>query len=294
MGKCGTGGESADGLEPQVRGQSTLHSQSRLGPFVALTARTWSLLKLSTDDCRFATAVLDAVLAVALSPACASCQASLEHPTDGPVCAACWRSILPLTPPLCDRCGDPLRTWRSVQAAPSLCPRCRRLRSSVDRARAIGAYDGALRAIIHALKYDGRRSLADRLAELMRDRGADILTGAACVVPVPLHASRHRERGFNQAADLARPLGLPVRHALRRVRATPTQTGLPSARRHRNVRDAFAATREAHTLGGTIVVLVDDVCTTGATLDACARVLKALGAAEVRALTAARVVAQPR
>jgi ComF family protein len=181
-----------------------------------------------------------------------------------------------------------------VHAAPSLCPRCRRLRSSVDRARAIGAYDGALRAIIHALKYDGRRSLADRLAALMRDRGADILTGAACVVPVPLHASRRRERGFNQAADLARPLGLPVRHALRRVRATPTQTGLPSARRHRNVRDAFAATREAQTLGGTIVVLVDDVCTTGATLDACARVLKALGAAEVRALTAARVVAQPR
>jgi ComF family protein len=181
-----------------------------------------------------------------------------------------------------------------VHAEPPLCPRCRRLRSSVDRGRAIGAYDGALRAIIHALKYDGRRSLAKRLAALMRERGADILAGAAWAVPVPLHPSRRRERGFNQADDLARPLGLPVRHALRRVRATPTQTGLPSAQRHRNVRDAFAATRAADALGGTIVVLVDDVCTTGATLDACARVLKALGAAEVRALTAARVVERPR
>jgi ComF family protein len=181
-----------------------------------------------------------------------------------------------------------------VDLASSRCPRCRRRRSSVDRARAIGAYDGALRAIVHALKYDGRRSLAGRLAGLMRDRGADILAGATWVVPVPLHPSRRRERGFNQAADLAQALGLPVCHALRRVRATPTQTGLPSARRHKNVRDAFAATGAAPALAGAIVVLVDDVCTTGATLDACALVLKTLGVAEVRALTAARVVAQPR
>jgi ComF family protein len=151
-----------------------------------------------------------------------------------------------------------------------------------------------LRAIIHALKYDGRRSLARRLAPLMRARGGDILAGACCVVPVPLHASRVRERGFNQAADLAGPLGLPVVHALRRVRATATQTGLPSARRHKNVRDAFQPTRAARAVDRAIVVLVDDVCTTGATLEACARVLKACGAAEVRALTAARVVAQPR
>jgi ComF family protein len=164
----------------------------------------------------------------------------------------------------------------------------------VDRARAIGAYDGALRAIVHALKYDGRRSLAGPLGGLMRDRGADILAGATHAVPVPLHSSRRRERGFNQATDLARPLGLPVVQALQRIRATPTQTSLPAARRHRNVRDAFAATRHARALGGAIVVLVDDVCTTGATLDACALVLKDRGVAEVRALTAARVVARPR
>jgi ComF family protein len=160
---------------------------------------------------------------------------------------------------------------------------------AIDRARAIGDYDGALRAIMQAFKYEGRRSLAVPLGVLMRLRGADVLDGAACVVPVPLHASRRRHRGFNQALDLARRLDLPVIHALSRVRATPTQTGLPAAQRHRNVRDAFALARGGDTVRGSIVVLIDDVRTTGATLEACARVLKGAGAAEVRALTAARV-----
>jgi ComF family protein len=177
----------------------------------------------------------------------------------------------------------------------------------VDRARAIGTYDGALRAIIHALKYEGRRSLARPLADLMRARGAEMLQGADWVVPVPLHASRLRERGFNQAYDLAHHIGLPVRQALRRHKATPSQTGLPAARRHRNVRDAFLLARRfggskarmwadrRDGLKGSIVVLVDDVSTTGATLEACARVLKeTAGVAEVRALTAARVVTMPR
>jgi ComF family protein len=173
----------------------------------------------------------------------------------------------------------------------------------VDRARAIGAYDGALRAIVHALKYEGRRSLARRLAALMRVRGADVLIGADWVVPVPLHPSRRRERGFNQAADLARHLGVPPRAALRRTRATGTQTGLPAARRRRNVRGAFAVVtgREGQErqkgpkrLKGSVVVLIDDVSTTGATLEACARVLKEAGVREVRALTAARVVTPRR
>jgi len=124
----------------------------------------------------------------------------------------------------------------------------------------------------------------------MRARGADMLEGAACAIPVPLHPLRRRQRGFNQAADLARHLGIPSVAALRRIRPTPTQTDLPAARRHRNVRDAFAVTRAARALSGAIVVLVDDVSTTGATLEACARVLKEAGVVEVRALTAARVV----
>ena len=227
-----------------------------------------------------------------LAPACAACNRPLEQPTQGPVCGACWQSIRPLTPPLCDRCGDPLPSWRVVSRPIALCPRCRRAARFVDRGRAIGAYDGALRGIIHAFKYEGRRSLARPLGALMRLRGADVLDGAAWAVPVPLHLSRRRHRGFNQAADLARHIGVPMVAALRRVRATQSQIGLPAARRHRNVRDAFAATRHAAALWDSIVVLIDDVSTTGATLESCARVLKESGVREVRALTAARVVAR--
>jgi len=229
---------------------------------------------------------------VVLAPACSACAAPLEQPTRGPICAGCWNSIAPLTPPLCDGCGDPLASWRT--ASVGRCPRCRRGRRAVDRSRAIGAYDGALRGIIHAFKYGGRRSLARPLAELMRTRGAEMLDGASAAVPVPLHFSRRRERGFNQADDLARHLGLPVVAALKRTRATAAQAELPAARRHGNVRGAFAPTRRAAALAGAVVLLVDDVSTTGATLDACARALKAAGVREVRALTAARVVSQPR
>ena len=236
----------------------------------------------------------DSVLSVALAPGCAACGELLAHPISGPVCDACWAAVLPITPPVCDRCADPLPTWRDVTVPLAVCPRCRRGRRAVDRARAVGEYAGPLRAIIHALKYERRRSLAKPLAAMMRQRGAAMLDGAVCAVPVPLHRSRRRHRGFNQSADLARHLGLPVAHALRRVRATATQTDLPAAQRHRNVRDAFTRTRAARGLGGAIVVLVDDVSTTGATLDACARSLKEGGVAEVRALTAARAVATRR
>ncbi len=157
---------------------------------------------------------------------------------------------------------------------------------------AVGLYDGSLRDIVHALKYDGRRSVARRLGALMRERGADVLDGADAVVPVPLHRRRLRARGFNQAAELGRHLGLPLRHALRRVRATPSQTDLPAGERHANVRGAFALARRIDVRGARLV-LVDDVSTTGATLDACARVLREAGAEDVRALTAARV-APPR
>jgi ComF family protein len=131
----------------------------------------------------------------------------------------------------------------------------------------------------------------------MRQRGAEILADATHAVPVPLHPARRRERGFNQAADLARHLGVPVLAALRRTRATAAQTGLPAAQRHGNVRNAFAVSRAGRRLSripAAIVVLVDDVSTTGATLEACARALKEAGVQEVRALTAARVVWPPR
>ena len=181
-------------------------------------------------------------------------------------------------------------SWRALGLPLAICRRCRRTHHDVSRSRAIGAYEGALRSIVHAFKYEGRRSLARPLAALMRARGADVFDGAAAVVPVPLHASRRRASGFNQADDLARRLGLPVVRALRRTRATATQADLPAARRHANVRGAFAPTGEALAVQGRIIVLIDDVSTTGATLESCARSLKACGADEVRAMTVARVV----
>lgn len=151
-----------------------------------------------------------------------------------------------------------------------------------------------MRAILHALKYGGRRTIARPLGRLMRERCADVLDGADFVTPVPLHWRRRWSRGFNQAAELAAALGLPVVHALGRARPTPSQTELPADRRHENVRRAFRTKRRAISrVRGACVVLVDDVRTTGATLEACAQALTEAGARDVRALTAARVVLPP-
>jgi ComF family protein len=235
----------------------------------------------------------DAALAVLLAPSCAACQRPLDQPTRGPVCLSCWDAVVPISPPVCEACGDPLPSWRVISVECSRCPRCRRRGTRIARGRTIGAYDGTLRTIVHALKYDGRRTLARPLAALLQRHGEDLLHGADVAVPVPLHRSKQRARGFNQAEEIARHLPLPTAQALRRVRATATQTDLPAARRHANVRGAFALSRRAR-VRGAIVILVDDVSTTGATLDACARVLLAGGAREVRALTAARVVSRSR
>jgi ComF family protein len=174
---------------------------------------------------------------------------------------------------------------------------------AIDRGRAAGHYEDALRDIIHAFKYEGRRSLARPLAALMHRQADDLLDGVDWLIPVPLHWRRERERGFNQASDLARaliaaatikPRRPRLLHALRRVKHTTVQAELPAARRHKNVRDAFALCRGTHQLSGSCVLIVDDVSTTGATIEACARVLKdAGGVKEVRAITAARVVTRP-
>jgi ComF family protein len=165
--------------------------------------------------------------------------------------------------------------------------------SSISVAAAAGDYIGSLRDIVHALKYDGRRSLARPLAARMRTRGSSMLHDADYVVPVPLHPWRHVRRGFNQAADLAKALDLPLVHALWRKRMTTAQSGLSAAARRRNVHGAFALSpllfrrRRDALLRDRVIVLVDDVRTTGATLSSCAEILLEAGAREVRALTAA-------
>jgi ComF family protein len=253
---------------------------------------------------RFSRHATDAAVAIVLGPLCAACHEPLDEPTRGAVCQSCWSAIVPITPPCCRTCGDPRPRWRGRvrlepdDAGPPIesnveddrCRRCLRVEPIVTLARSVGSYEGSLRAIVHALKYDPRRTIARHLATRMRTAGAAVLAGADFAVPVPLHPSRERSRGFNQARELARHLGLPMVDALARTRKTASQADLPAARRKANVRGAFEW-RQGEIAGSTIV-LVDDVSTTGATLNACAAALMDAGATEVRALTAAKAVAQ--
>jgi ComF family protein len=233
-----------------------------------------------------------------LAPVCAACRTRLERPLDSPICRRCWLAIPRLSPPLCDWCGDVLV---STSGLVPLCARCLDAPPGFDVARSAGRYDGALRDLIHAFKYERRRILAEPLARLLRHAGTPVLAGADAVVPVPLHPWRAWQRGFNQADDLAQHLGLPVWRVLRRTRRGPPQASLSAERRERAARGAFVAGRpwlaivpvpaSTRRLLGSTIVVVDDVMTTGATLDACSRALIEAGAKQVRALTVARTVA---
>jgi ComF family protein len=218
---------------------------------------------------RVAAAVVNSLLSVLLAPGCAACNAVLTTPMDGCVCRSCWEAILPV---------DHLNFGED---------------SPLSKLVSVGSYDGSLREIVHALKYQGRRSIAVTLARLMRLSARDLLATADCVVPVPLHWRREYARGFNQAREIARHLGLPLVDALTRSRATTPQVTLSADERHANVAGAFAVRRAtllraAPALEGRRAVLIDDVATTGATLEACARALKEAGASGVCGLTAAR------
>ena len=212
------------------------------------------------------------------------------------MCQACWRAVRFFTPPLCDVCGAPACESSRIERPRWGCGLCAREPLPwVSRARALGAYEGALRAIVHGLKFRRCPTIARPLARWIRERHADVLDHADAVVPVPLHPSRRRRRGFNQAQELAAHLGLPVLSVLRRHRRTPTQVSLTAAARRANVDAAFTTARRCGWFGwspveGRRVVLVDDVWTTGATLAACARVLHEAGAAEIRVIAVARTL----
>ena len=233
--------------------------------------------------------VLEPVLCVVFPSRCPACAAPLSRPTAGPLCPACWEALPRHGGALC-RCGCPL----PLSAAPS-CGRCRRALTPFECGASLGPYEGTLRTLVHELKYRGRRGVAERLADaLLREapvRG--LLTPDAVLVPVPLHPRKRWERGFNQSELLAAALGRRsalsvVPAALVRRKDTPPQAGLSAAARRKNVAGAFFVGRPVQ-VAGRVVVLVDDVTTTGATAAACARALRASGATAVRLLTAARV-----
>jgi ComF family protein len=194
-----------------------------------------------------------------------------------------------LEPPWCRCCGTPL-------GIAGLCGPCRQRRPRFAYARAAARYGGLVREAIHALKFKGRRGLAEPLGDLLAGLGVDALPGSRpdLLVPVPLHRRRERERGYNQAVLVARRLerawDVPVAvGVLARVLATAPQADLDAPARRRNVRGAFAVVRPAAVVDRH-VVLVDDVLTTGATVGECARRLARAGAAVVGVLTVARTV----
>ncbi len=211
-------------------------------------------------------------------------------------CEHCAPQLHPILEPCCERCGQP---FDALAFGADICARCRAHPPAFERARAAWLFDGPARDTIHKFKYNRRFALASRLARAMESAPATRAMLQAwqphCLVPVALHSSRARARGFNQSALLARELGalfdLPAHDLLRRNRRTPPQVGLNLKDRRQNVRQAFEINPNLwrkYDLDGARILLIDDVFTTGATLNECARVLVKAGASAVGALTIAR------
>jgi ComF family protein len=230
-------------------------------------------------------------LDTALPPLCPSCREQVADP--GALCAACWGQLSFIARPYCERLGTPFAydPGPGVVSAQAIADP-----PAYGRARAAVRYDDIARTLVHAYKYGDRIDLASGMGRWMARAGRELLEGADLLVPVPLHWRRLWARRFNQAAALAqvisRESGVPVADdVLRRVRATRQQVGLTQAERDVNVQGAFAVTPAGKaSLRGKRIVLVDDVLTTGATVDNCARVLLRSGALNVDVVIFARVV----
>ena len=234
-------------------------------------------------------AVFAAALDFVLPKACVSCERPMDAGEPGVVCGRCWSRVRCLPHPQCDRCGHPHRA--------GTCRWCELLPPYVRAVRSWGwAPDSTAGHIIHALKYNGWRGAAAGMAERMGRLAwpRDVIEERSCVIPVPLHPARERARGFNQSELIAIALAdrwhVPAwRDALVRERDTTTQTRLTPGERRRNVSGCFRASLGAETrLRGAHVVLVDDVVTTAATLNACAAALCAAGARIVSYVTFGR------
>ncbi len=231
----------------------------------------------------------EALVSLLYPPHCANCGAD----TDGGVhlCAACAGQAKKIVAPFCRRCSEPFDGDISSEFT---CANCADRTLHFDCAVARYLSRGVVREFVHRFKYDRhfylRRPLTNWLAETLDDERIRAQPIGA-LVPVPLHSARFREREFNQADVLAELLGkragLPVLRALERIRYTTTQTRLDRQERMENLRNAFRV-RHTSAVQNRHLVLVDDIFTTGSTVDECARVLRAAGAASVRVVTVAR------
>lgn len=240
-------------------------------------------------------AVLAAVVDSVLPPYCLSCATPVDDA--GALCGPCWQALHFLEAPLCSHCGLPLE---GAQEGDMLCGACIAEPPVYLRARASVGYDEASRPLVSRFKYRDGTEMAESFASWMTRAGRPLLAECDLIVPVPLHPLRLFLRRFNQAALLAHSLGrragrVVVPDLLRRVRFTPPQVGLSAEGRRRNVAHVFRLrARYAEQIRKMRILLVDDVLTTGATAEACARVLVRAGAGAVDVLTLARVVAPRR
>lgn len=225
-------------------------------------------------------------------PLCVGCRALVGEP--GSLCATCWQGVEFLDGPACECCGLPFE----LDPGPGTrCAACLAEPPVFDRARAVMRYDEASKGPILALKHADRLDLIPGFARWLDRAGRAMLDEIDVIVPVPLHPLRLWARRYNQSAEMARALGRMTAKAvaplaLVRVRATPSQGEMPSAKaRRRNMRGAFRVpSGRRAAIEGKSVLLIDDVLTTGATVEACARALKRAGAAKVHVLALARVV----
>jgi ComF family protein len=234
---------------------------------------------------RLGRAVVDTVL----PPRCLSCGATVDE-VDA-LCGPCWTAIGFFAPPWCAVCGVP---FPHPMGDGAVCADCARQRPSWDRARAVLRYDKHSRRLVLMLKHGDQTHLAGAFGRWMHRTGGEVLAGADLLVPVPLHWTRLVGRRFNQAALLANAIrgagGPPVgADWLVRRRRTPSQGLMGPAARARNVRGAFAL-RRGRSVAGRRIVLIDDVLTTGATVEECARVLRRAGAESVGVLVLARAL----
>jgi ComF family protein len=243
-------------------------------------------IKRAADTVR---AVLRTALDIALPPLCPACREPVEGQA---LCPACWSKLSFITRPYCERLGIPfvydpgpgILSMEAIAAPPAY-----------QRARAAVRFDEISRALVHALKYSDRLDLAPMMGRWLSHAGRELLAEADALVPVPLHWRRLWARRFNQSAMLAAAIsaesGVPIATGLlRRVKPTAQQVGLSRTERAANVQGAFRVPPEARgAVAGRRLVLVDDVLTSGATVDGCARALLRAGAANVDVLIFARV-----
>ena len=230
--------------------------------------------------------LLDAIL----PPLCLGCGEIVASP--GALCAQCWPRFSFIAAPHCERCGVPFADDMGQDA---LCTECLTRPPRFRRARAVLIYDDRSRRVVLPLKHGDRTDMARACGAWMARAGAELLAEADALVPVPLHWRRLWARRFNQSAMLAAAIsaesGVPIAAgALKRVKPTVQQVGLSRSERTLNVQGAFRVPAESKAaVAGRRLVLVDDVLTSGATVDGCARALLRAGAANVDVLIFARV-----